>query len=280
MTHREILLYLLTVGFEILLCALVYLRNLQQRLPFFTTHSTLLLMSTMGIALVYHRFGFRSTPSYNAYWITAGLIILARGFAIAELCRHELRAYRGVWALAWRILALLAVIFLGHAAADAWGQLDRFAIYGLTIERDVEMSSIVILLTMLLISRYYRLTLEPLHKWIAVGMSLVCVADIVNNTILRDAFTGPLSSWFHLAHSFSWAGMRSQVESANDLWNMIRTSGLIVSMSIWCYALRKPLPAPAKDPVLLPAEVYRELSPAVNLRLRAFNDRLLELLKP
>jgi hypothetical protein len=31
--------------------------------------------------------------------------------------------------------------------------------------------------------------------------------------------------------------------------------------------------------VLLPAEVYRELSPAVNLRLRAFNDRLMGLLK-
>jgi hypothetical protein len=29
----------------------------------------------------------------------------------------------------------------------------------------------------------------------------------------------------------------------------------------------------------LPAEIYRELSPAINLRLSAFNDRLLELLK-
>jgi hypothetical protein len=63
------------------------------------------------------------------------------------------------------------------------------------------------------------------------------------------------------------------------LWSTIRTSGDIISISMWCYALRKPLPAPAKDPVLLPAEVYREFSPEVNLRLRAFNDRLLELLK-
>jgi hypothetical protein len=279
MTHREIVLYILTAGFEILLCALVYLRNLQQRLPFFTTHSTLLLLITLGIALVYHRFGFRSAASYNAYWIAGGLIIIARGFAIAELCRYEFRAYQGVWALTWRILALLAAIFLGHAAVDAWGQLDRIAIYALTIERDVEISSIVILLVMLLISRYYHLSLEPLHKWIAMGMCLVCMVDIVNNTALRDAFTGHLSLWFHYDYAFSWPEMRSRVEKANDLWNMIRTSGFIVSMSIWCYALRKPLPAPAKEPVLLPAEVYRELSPAVNLRLRAFNDRLQEMLK-
>jgi hypothetical protein len=74
--------------------------------------------------------------------------------------------------------------------------------------------------------------------------------------------------------------MKDQVESANDLWNSIRTFGFISSISIWCYALRKPLPAPATEPVLLPAEVYRELSPLVNLRLRAFNERLLEILKP
>ena len=61
---------------------------------------------------------------------------------------------------------------------------------------------------------------------------------------------------------------------------LIRSSGFIVSVSIWCYALRKPLPAPAQEPDLLPAEVYGELSPAVNLRLRAFNDRLQEMLRP
>ena len=37
---------------------------------------------------------------------------------------------------------------------------------------------------------------------------------------------------------------------------------------------------PAPEPDLLPAEVYGTLSPAVNLRLRAFNERLQEMLKP
>jgi len=279
MTHRELVLWWLMLGFGIALCALVYLRNLQGRLPFFTVHSTLLLTCTLGDQLVYHHFGYRSLTSYYTAWIMVGAVIIARFLVVAELCRNELRAYRGIWALTWRFLTLLAVVLLGHAAVDAWGQLDRFAIYGLTIERDVEISSVVILLAMLLVSRYYHLALEPLHVWISVGICLVCIIDIVNSTVLRNAFNGHLSSWFHLANAFSWPEMRSQVERANDLWNMIRTSGLIVSMSIWCYALRKPLPAPAKDPVLLPAEVYREVSPAVNLRLRAFNDRLIEMLK-
>jgi len=168
----------------------------------------------------------------------------------------------------------------GHAAVNAWGQVGGIPIYGLTIERDIAISSIVILLALLLIRNYYGLTLEPLHKWIAVGMFLVALDSIMNNTILRDTLTGRLFFWLFGRYASSWPGLRSQVESARDLWNTIHTSGEIISISIWCYALRKPLPAPAKDPVLLPAEVYRELSPAVNLRLRAFNDRLLEMLKP
>jgi hypothetical protein len=279
MTHRELLLYWSTVGFDILLCMLAFRRNLQRRLPFFTAHAAVLLMGTLGLQLAYRHFGFRSTASYDAAWVIAGLIVFARSFAIAELCRYELRAYQGIWAFTWRILALLAAFFLGHAAVDAWGQIDRVAIYGLTIERDIEISSIVILLTMLLIRNYYGLTLEPLHRWIAVGMCLICTIDVLNNTILRDLVSGPLSSWFHTAFTSSWSGVESQVERANDLWNLIRTSGFIVSMSIWCLALRKPLPAPAQAPELLPIEAYGKLSPAVNMRLRAFNDRLLEMLR-
>jgi hypothetical protein len=154
------------------------------------------------------------------------------------------------------------------------------AIYELTIERDIEISSIVILVAMLLIRNYYGLTLDPLNSWIAMGICLVSIVDVMNNTILHDAFAGSLSSWFHSASASSWSAIRPQIERANDLWNLIRTGGLMVSMGIWCFALRKPLPAPAESPVLLPAKVYDELSPAVNMRLRAFNDRLLEMLKP
>jgi hypothetical protein len=280
MTHRELLLYWSTVGFEILLCVLVYFRNLQRRLPFFTTYSTFLLSCTVGLALFYDHFGFRSAASYDAYWFTTDLIVIVRFFAICELCRYELRGYQGIWALTWRVLALLAVFFLGHAAVDAWGQVGEIGIYGLTIERDIAISSVVILMALLLIRNYYGLSLDPLHKWIAVGMCLVAVIGVMNNTILHSTLTGRLVMWLFGRYASSWPGLRPQVESAFSLWGSIRTSGDIISIGIWCYALRKPLPVPAQDPVLLPVDVYRELSPAVNLRLRAFNDRLLEMLKP
>jgi hypothetical protein len=279
MTHRELFLYWSTVGFQILLCVLVYFRNLQRRLPFFTIHATLLLAGTLGMQLVYHHFGFRSSPSYYAAWVSAGMVDITRALAIAELCRYELRAYQGIWALTWRILVLLAIFFLAHAAFDAHGQIGYIAIYGLTIERDVAISSIAILLALLSIRTYYGLTLEPLHMWIAIGICVISIVTIMNNNMFFEVLTARLFYWVVDKHAPSPPGLWSQVESANDLWNIVRTSSFIVSISAWCYALRKPLQAPVKDPVLLPVEVYRELSPAVNLRLRAFNERLLELLK-
>jgi hypothetical protein len=74
--------------------------------------------------------------------------------------------------------------------------------------------------------------------------------------------------------------LKAQVNQMNDLWNTvyIAASGLCIGM--WCFALRKPLPEPASEPILLPADIYPVLSPEINLQLRSFNDRMVELLKP
>jgi len=66
----------------------------------------------------------------------------------------------------------------------------------------------------------------------------------------------------------------------NDLWSTIHFIFFMTGRGGGCYALRTPIPARAVAPQLLPVEVYRELSPAINMRLATFNDRLVELLKP
>jgi hypothetical protein len=279
MTQRDLLLWWATLGFELMLFILVYLRGVRWRMPFFTAYAALLVIGTLAMQAIYLRFGFRSVIYYYTVWFTIGLDVLARSLVILELCRYGLQAYRGVWALAWRILIVLAFFLLAHAALDAWGQPDRIVIYGLTIERDVDISAIGLLIVLVIIRKYYGLSLDPLQRRIAEGMLFLCVVNIANNTVVRGLFTGNLFTWFSTDHVGLWPTMRPQIERINEWWNTIRLSAFIISMSIWCYALRKPLPSVAKEPVLLPAEVYNELSPAVNLRLRAFNDRLLGMLK-
>jgi hypothetical protein len=165
----------------------------------------------------------------------------------------------------------MALCFLVHGALDARGQPNWVATYWLTIERDIEIASVVILIALLAISDYYRIPIEPILRWIGVGICFFSVVGFVNSTVLRDALA---------KYMFSLAAMTPQIDRVDALWNTVETFAGVVSIGIWCYALRKPLPAPAKAPDLLPAEVYENLSPAVNLRLRAFNDRLQEMLKP
>jgi hypothetical protein len=280
MNQRDLILAWCTVTFEVLLCLLVYTRHLQRRLPFFTLYVTVFSVCSITVGLIYHFSGFRSVTSYYTYWMSEGVDTIARGFVVAELCWYRLREYRGIWTFARSSLILLAVLFLGHAALDAWGQPNRLVICSLTFERDINVASVIILISLLLIRTYYGLALEPLHREIAVGVCFVCIVEIVNNTVARNLLTGYLFPWFSTDHMYLWASLKSQVDRMFDLWGTVRVSAFMISMSIWCFALRKPLPAPAEGPVLLPAEVYREMSPAVNLRLRAFNDRLQEMLKP
>jgi hypothetical protein len=74
--------------------------------------------------------------------------------------------------------------------------------------------------------------------------------------------------------------LRPQIEHVVDMWSTVHLFSFMLSMGIWCFALRKPVPEPSERPALLPVEIYRDLSPAINMRLAAFNDRLMELLKP
>jgi hypothetical protein len=232
---------------------------------------TTLLVCSAGLSIIFWRFGFRSLTSYYADWIALACTVLARSACIVELCRYGLKAYRGIWALSWRILGVLTISLCLHAALDARGQPDWIATYGLTLERDIAISSVAILIVLFLITDYYRIPLDSLHKWVALGICFFCVIEFVNNTVLRD---------FFVKYMISWGAMKDRVDHVNEVWNTVYVSATLATLGIWCFMLRKPLPEPSRPPVLLPDGIYQDLSPAVNLRLRAFNDRLQEMLKP
>jgi hypothetical protein len=229
------------------------------------------MVSSWDVSYIFLRFGFRSPVSYYASWISLAANVLTRSLAIAELCRYSLQAYQGIWSLTWRLLSLMTLLFLIHASLDARGQPNWIAAYALTIERDIEVASVTILVTLLFVTKYYHLPFEEVPKAVAIGICFFCVIEFVNSTVLRDIF---------VQHLASWKAMKPNVERANELWNTVYVCASYVSLGIWCFALRRPLPAPKEAPVLLPAALYQELSPAVNARLRAFNDRILEMLKP
>lgn len=271
MTGYEIILFGIVAGLEVLLCILVYSRKLQKRLPLFAAYVATMLVCTAGLGIVFAHFGFRSDPSVIASWYAIAVTSIARSAAVAELCRKSLKAYQGIWALTWRLLTVMTAIFFVHAAIDARGLPDYFTASSMTMERDLEVASAAVLITIFLVGRYYRLSIGTLYELLGLGIILFCVVEFVNNSIVRDVLTH---------NGTVWTIARPVAEQVMRAWNTVQAVAADTSIGIWCLALRKPLPARIESPALLPAEVYRELSPAINLRLRAFNARLVELLKP
>jgi hypothetical protein len=269
-----------TLVFLVILCAFIFVRKVYQVLPLFAIYCSLLLIGTVVVWSVYVISGINSHASYYAYWCSILLNATARSLAIVELCRYGLRAYQGIWALIWRILTILSIFLLTHAAMDAWGQPRRLAIYGMTIDRDLAFASIVVVAALLLLRNYYGIALEPLQRAVALGICTICAVDAIGNTILRNLFTTYLYSWYLTTQKALWPQMDSQVHYVRDMWSTIHLLFFMLSVGVWSFALRKPLAARQDKPVLLPTEVYRDLSPAINLRLASFNTRMVELLKP
>lgn len=249
-------------------------------LPFFVTYTCVLLTSSAIVFLTYLRFGIDSASAYYVFWGAGYVFAVAWCLALAELCRYELRNFAGIWALVWRMLVLLSALLIGHAAIDAWRQPNVAAIFGAAFLRDLSFASIAILAVLLLIRNHYGLSLAPLQRSIAAGMCLTCAVDTMGYTVFRNILAGRLYSFFQIQERVLWPALEPQVRRVNDVWSSIHLLAFMVSIGIWSNALRKPLPEPARSPVLLPAEAYSRLSPAINVRLTSLNERLAELLKP
>src|SRR5512135_3681595 len=183
MNHLESFLYWSTLSFEITLCGFIFTRKVQRILPLFAAYTYVVLAGSISVLLTYEYFGFSSPISIYDYWGSILLNAAVRSLAIAELCRYGLRAYQGIWALVWRVLTSLSVLLLARAAIDAWGQPNQFAIYGMTLDRDLAFASIVILAVLLLFRNYYGIALEPLQRAIAVVICIICAVDVIGNTI-------------------------------------------------------------------------------------------------
>jgi hypothetical protein len=280
MNRLEIALALSSLSFQVVLCCLVFVRGAQRVLPFFGGYAFVLFSSTVFVLLTEWGFGFASRASYYAFWGSSCLCAFAWCLVVAELCRYELRNFKGIWVLVRYVLAILSGLLFVHATVDAWKQPNVLAFFGATFLRDVSFASLAILAALLLIRNYYGISLAPAQRLVATGMCLTCAIDTIGYTIFRDALVRYLYSWFLASPKTAWLALEPEVRRVNDICSTVHLLAFMTSIGIWCYALRKPLPEPSGGPQLLPESTYQQLSPAINLRLTSLNERLTELLKP
>ena len=241
---------------RLLLCSLLVRRRTYRELPFFSAFIFLATARSLSLWWVYHDPTLEPGMVFNFYWMTQLLNVTARGLAAAEVCWLVLRAHRGVWALTWRLLAAVGVVLTVFAGIVAMQPTRRIDAVALRAERGLELAVAGVLLALFVISRYYGIQIQAVPKYIAGGLGLHAAIQIINNSLMFG----------YVQIFFPW-------------WNAFRVLSLDLALVIWCWGLRRPVTVAEPEPVLLEPQIYDELAPQVNFRLRELNNRLLEMLK-
>lgn len=232
-----------------LLIILLYRRENYRAYPYFTAYLLLTVGQTLVLLFAYHFEGFGGMRSFQIAWLSQGMILIARGLAVAELCRRILAAYRGIWGLALRLLgffALTVTLYSSYVADWRW----QVAVYA--ADRGVELSIATVIVVLLAFSRYYQVPIAAVDRSIAAGFCLYSCFIVLNNTILEAFFEKYVASW-----------------------NVLSSFAYLASLAIWTRAIWSAAPARSELPELVEAGVYRRLSPEINARLRMLNEQLL-----
>jgi hypothetical protein len=222
--------------------------------PYFTAYNLANLVQAACVMFSYRVWGHLAMASYEIYWSTQGLVLLAKALALSELSKKFLGYYRGIWALAWRFLAACALVILTYSILVAnW----RWQIAVLVADRGLELAIAGVVVFLFLFSRYYKVSVSSPDRSLAAGFCLYTCTVVLSNTLI-ERFLHRYSAW----------------------WNIPLLLLFCVSVLIWIRALRAPVLHTTEQPALVDAALYWQLSPQINLRLRGINDQLLAIWKP
>jgi len=258
MNFAKIVGYLWAANFLVLLaiCALLFIRGYFRRLPFFTAYVVLNLCQATCMYAIYHYYGDKSTTAYIAGWSSEAITLVARLCATVEVLRLALMRYRGIWALTWRLLAVICpmvLVLVGFASK-------RDAIWiVMEADRGYHLIFAVAIVLCLALIRYYPIPVAPAYKALLLGFCGYSSVKILIDTILPGI-------------------LYSQYGQYWSIWQTLTMSSYLLVLILWGRILLKPPPA-IERPTLLPDSVYTHVSPEINGQLQAMNRQLMNFWK-
>jgi len=250
----QLIMWVVNTATEVFLLVLLAVRKNYRAYPAFTFYISLNLAQAFLLFIIYRRWGFSSTSSWLSAWGTQALVVGARALAVAELCRHLLSRYPGIWALAQRILVGcvgLVLLYSSLAARHQWDLVLPSA------DRGLELSIATVIVVLFIFVRYYDAPAERRDRSLAIGFFLYSCFNALNNTVLER-------------YLYDYA----------TLWSLLGMLAFFASLLLWSWALRKSRTEIAPEENLLPLGVYQSVTPQTNLRLRLLNERLCQIWKP
>ena len=251
LTLFDNLIWAFGAALKVLLCVLVSYRRLYRRLPFFFTYVVMLIAEVSVVWSVYRVWGYTSRLAWYTAWCAIGLVLMARGLAVAELCWTSFRTYPAVWSVVRNLLVSVAVVVLAYAGITAYQNKTPLVAFFVTAERGSEISILVVLVALLGLGVRYNVALGPVERNIALGFGAFSAFQIVN-----DSF---MDHW--MTRQFHW-------------WNSTRVVAFDVALIIWLIPLRRSLPPQSSAPALLSEEVARNLFRQLLERMQEVTDEL------
>jgi hypothetical protein len=197
---------------------------------------------------------FRGAATRNIIWSSQAVVLTMRFSAVCEMARRILARYSGIWALAQRLLLVVAAVVLIYTAVFSDKRLSMMI---LTVDRGAELAIAAFIVGLLLFARYYLLEISPLDRALSIGFCLYSCFYVINDSLLER-----------------W------MEPYVGFWGFMDIITFLACLLIWIQAVRAYAPALISvAPQTVPSDLYGTLSPEVNTRLRLLNDQLAQLLR-
>lgn len=212
------------------------------------------LLQSFLLAFIYAKKGFSSWPAFYTAWISQGVVVFVRWLAVCGVCRTILGPFRGIWALTWRILAVLGLSAM--VTALALGKHDTARIIN-TFDLSLELSIASVLAGFFFFARYYNVQIQSSVRSIGIAFCLYSSFRAFNDTFLQSFSRKYYATW-------------SLVDQVTYLAALLLIASAVYTMQSH----------PASRINLLPRQTYIEFIPRANERLAALNDRLNQLLRP
>ena len=235
----------------LLLLARMVISGQYREYPLFSLYLVINLLQSAVGAVLYQGYGFTSRLAFPIAWTTQGIVVAARALSAAEVCYLVLGSYKGIWALAVRILSFSGALVLGLALYFGRNGY-QFGI--LTFEVGLEACIATGIAGLFLFARYYNVPIVQATGLLGLGLGLLSCFKILNDLVLAR---------FALVYG--------------EAWNYASSSTFLGILVIWAWAMLQPAGVRLARPQLRSASEYAKLIPEVNQRLAELNEHLTQL---
>src|SRR5277367_2951838 len=240
LTHTA---WFLTSLLEAVLLLFLLQRKLYLTRPAFVAYIVGVLLQSVLALVVYRRWGSDSASVWALMWSSQLLVIAARANAVVEIARRNLAPYTGVLALARRILLFMTFASLAYSLL-----LSRlnWSLIVVNLDRGIELSIAVGIVTLVLFVRHYGLPMNPLDRALTIGFCLYSCLFVINDSLFER-----------------WRA------SYQTFWNFLNILTFLATLVMWATAVRSAeYPEFSQAPAPADSSVDHQMSAELDLRLR------------